>query len=180
MAHHAIDPDTGLEFNGFVYSDTDSVKYLGDLPGLDAYNKECRERAEKAGAISTDPQGVTHYMGEYESDGTYDRFITLGAKKYAAEKHGEIEITISGVGKKEGAKELGCLENMHEGFTFYDAGGLEAVYNDKPYGDYRVDGRRIRIGTNNHSLTLCFEYLEIFNNLYYNNDAADPAPDPGI
>ena len=135
-------------------------------------------------------------MGEYESEGTYDRFITLGAKKYAAEKHGEIEITISGVGKKEGAKELGRLENMHEGFTFYDAGGLEAVYNDKPYGEYRIDDRRIRIGTNvclkpsTYTIGLAQDYkriledpeiyLEIFNNLYYNNGAADPAPDPGI
>ena len=196
MAHHAIDPDTGLEFNGFVYSDTDSVKYLGDLPGLDAYNKECRERAEKAGGISTDQQGVTHYMGEYESEGTYDRFITLGAKKYAAEKNGKIEITISGVAKKEGAEELGCLENMHEGFTFYKAGGLEAVYNDKPYGEYRIDGRRLTIGTNvclkpsTYTIGLAQDYkriledpevyLEIFNNFYYNNGMEDPAPDPGI
>lgn len=183
MAHHAVDPETGERFNGFVYSDTDSVKYLGYLPELDEYNAECRRRAEEAGAVATDPSGRVHYMGEYEAEGTYDRFITLGAKKYAAEKNGKIEITISGVNKKLGAEELGSLENMHTGFTFYDAGGLEAVYNDRKYGIVKVDGRRLRVGKNvclkpsTYTIGIAEDYrrilnnpelvLEIFNDLVY-------------
>ena len=183
MAHHAVDPATGLEFNGFVYSDTDSVKYLGTLPGLEAYNKEARRRAEEVGAVADDPSGKRHYMGEYESEGCYDRFVTLGAKKYAAEKNGKLEITISGVDKSAGAVELGSLENMYVGFRFEKAGGLEAVYNDEPYGDYHVDGHRLRIGTNvclkpsTYTIGISEEYrrilmdpelyLEIFNPMVY-------------
>jgi len=148
MAHHAIDPDTGLEFNGFVYSDTDSVKYIGELQGLDEYNAETRNRALDNDAWAKDPSGKIHYMGVYESEGTYDRFVTLGAKKYAYEQDGKLHITIAGVNKKLGAAELGTIENMHEGFTFHDAGGLEAIYNDLPYGDMNIDGHRLRIGRN--------------------------------
>lgn len=183
MAHNALDPVTGLRFNGFLYSDTDSVKYLGELPELEEYNQWCRKRAEEAGAVATDPNGVVHYMGEYESEGSYDRFITLGAKKYAAIKNGKLEITIAGVNKKEGAKELGCLENMHTGFTFTKAGGLEAIYNDKELGWYPIDGRTISIGKNvclkDSSYTIGIGkdfarilktpelYLEIFNDKVY-------------
>ena len=183
MAHNALDPETGLRFNGFLYSDTDSVKYLGELPELDEYNQWCRQRAEEAGAVATDPNGVIHYMGEYESEGSYDKFITLGAKKYAAIKNGKLEITIAGVNKKEGAKELGCLENMHVGFTFHDAGSLEAIYNDKELGWYPIDGRTISIGKNvclkDSSYTIGIGkdfarilktpelYLEIFNDKVY-------------
>lgn len=148
MAHHAIDPDTGLEFNGFVYSDTDSVKYIGELQGLDEYNEETKLRALDNDAWAKDPAGKVHYMGVYESEGTYDRFVTLGAKKYAYEQDGKLHITIAGVNKKLGAAELGSIENMHEGFTFREAGGLEAIYNDMPYGDVTIDGHRLRIGRN--------------------------------
>ena len=162
MAHNAVDPETGERFNGFVYTDTDSVVYLGIIPELDEYNAAWRQKAENAGytyaddagnehfvnCTAVDPKGKTHYMGEYEPDGHYDRFITLGAKKYAGEHDGEIEITISGVNKKLGAEELGCLENMRVDFKFEKAGGLEAVYNDLPYGSVTVDGHRLRIGTN--------------------------------
>ena len=170
MAHHAVDPETGEIFNGFVYSDTDSVKYIGMLPDLEQYNEVSRRRALEAGAVATDPSGRVHYMGEYESEGTYDRFVTLGAKKYAAEKNGKLEITISGVNKKKGAEELGCLENMRTGFTFYDSGGLEAVYNDRRYGFVDVDGRRLQIGKNvclkpsTYTIGIAEDYRRILNN----------------
>ena len=44
-------------------------------------------------------------------------------------------VTVSGVNKKLGGAELdkhGGLEAFTEGFTFIDAGGTEAVYNDNP------------------------------------------------
>lgn len=163
MAHNAVDPDTGDRFNGFVYTDTDSVVYLGVIPELDAYNAAWRQRAENSGytyvdadgvehlvnCTAVDPKGRRHYMGEFEADGFYKRFKTMGAKKYAGvHEDGSLEITIAGVNKKAGAEEMRCLKRMEVGFTFKDAGGLEAVYNDLPYGSVNVDGHRLRIGTN--------------------------------
>ena len=37
---------------------------------------------------------------------------------------------------------------MKDGFTFQKAGGVELVYNDKPYGEYTVDGHKLEITEN--------------------------------
>lgn len=134
----------------FVYCDTDSVKSLNNYASaFDEYNKQRIADSTKNGAFAYDKNGNIHYMGVYELDGIYDRFITMGAKKYAYEKDNDIHITVSGVSKKEGAKELKTLENFVDGFTFSNAGGLESVYNDilEPYTIAR-DGRTLEITSN--------------------------------
>lgn len=140
-AHNAVDPKTGIHFNGFIYSDTDSVKYLGELPGLADYNRKRRRDSKKNGGTAKDPKGKTHYLGVYEEETGkkgYDAFVTLGAKKYAYVDKKGLHITLAGVGKIPGADELGSIENFKEGFTFTKAGGLEAVYNDTDYGRYFI------------------------------------------
>ena len=151
LAHNALDPETGMRFNGFLYADTDSVKYLGDLPELEQLNDERRIESWEHGAYADDPAGVRHYMGIFEPDGEYEEFKTLGAKKYAYREHGKLKITIAGVNKKLGAEELeeaGGLDSMYEGFTFQKAGGLESVYNDKPAGFYREGKHKVWISSN--------------------------------
>ena len=116
----------------FVYADTDSVKYIGSLD-YSEYNDRIRKRSEENNAFADDPQGTRHYMGVYEEDASYDEFITLGAKKYAYSQNGKIKVTCAGVVKKEGGEELqrrGGLQAFRPGFTFYDAGGTDALYND--------------------------------------------------
>lgn len=116
----------------FVYADTDSVKFIGPLD-YSEYNTRIRKRSTLNKAFADDPQGIRHYMGVYEEDAGYDRFITLGAKKYAYEQNGKVKVTCAGVNKKIGGEELqrrGGLEAFKPGFTFYDAGGTEALYND--------------------------------------------------
>ena len=44
--------------------------------------------------------GKSKPMGIFEIDGTYDRFKTLGAKRYMYEKGGEMGLTVSGLNKK--------------------------------------------------------------------------------
>lgn len=144
MAHNALDPETGIRFNGFVYSDTDSVKYLGTLPELKQYNAERRELSKENGACAKDPKGKWHYMGVYEDETGpegYEEFITLGAKKYAYRENGKLHLTLAGVGKIDGAEELekaGGLKAFRNGFTFHEAGGLEAIYNDDNFGKYHI------------------------------------------
>ena len=116
----------------FVYADTDSVKYIGELD-YSEYNNRIMERSISNGAYADDPAGVRHYMGIYEHDADYDTFKTLGAKKYAYVINGRCHVTVSGVSKKLGGEELeqaGGLEQFTPGFTFVLAGGTDAIYND--------------------------------------------------
>lgn len=159
--------------DGFVYCDTDSVKFLGDATGWEDYNAQRREDSTKSGATATDKNGKQYYMGIYDYEGTYDRFITMGAKKYAYEMGGKLGITIAGVGKKKGAIELGKLENFIEGFIFSDAGGLESVYNDHVTMAYCAEGHEIEITQNvflkpsTYTLGITAEYARILEHGKY-------------
>ena len=153
MAHH---PEKGVYF---VYADTDSVKYIGNID-WSSYNNDRISECQRTGALATDPQGITHYMGVYETEDDpetgycYYQFKTLGAKKYAYVKKpgGKTFVTISGVNKKKGGAELdrhGGLAAFREGFIFRDAGGTQSVYNDDPeVQEMQIDGHNLRITSN--------------------------------
>lgn len=118
----------------YVYDDTDSVKYIGEVDWT-AYNLERIKDSKRTGSFAKSPDGITHYMGVYEDEGCYDRFATLGAKKYVVEKNGKLTTTIAGVNKKKGGQELmdhGGIEAFTTDFTFVEAGGMESLYNDFP------------------------------------------------
>lgn len=128
------DPNFSGEIPLFCYCDTDSIKYTGFVDWTE-YNKQKIEECKISGAFATDPSGVTHYMGVFESedgnkDGySYYMFRSMGAKKYAyvidkvemweeeiklgdtVYKYrkvgkGRTHCTISGVNKALGGKEL--------------------------------------------------------------------------
>lgn len=152
----------------FVYCDTDSVKYIGDVD-FSKLNKEIQAQSERHKAYADDPAGNRHYLGVYEHDATYKRFCTLGAKKYAYEdQDGKLHITIAGV-SKGGAAELGKLENFKDGFVFHDSGGMEAVYNDQWGEPIVIDGHELSIPPNiylsngEYTLGLTLEYKRLFH-----------------
>lgn len=130
----------------FIYCDTDSVKYIGEVD-FTAYNKERIEECIKTGSFATDRKGKVHYMGVFESENNpvtgyaYLEFRTMGAKKYAyisdytsqkKEKlkigdteyeylsigKGACHVTVSGVNKKLGGAEL----DEHEGLNSFKEG----------------------------------------------------------
>ena len=162
----------------FVYCDTDSVKYIGEVDFTEL-NKEIQERSERHGAFADDPAGIRHYLGVYEHEGntdengrylpTYKRFCTLGAKKYAYEDEtGKLYITIAGV-SKSGAKEMKTLENFKEGFVFHESAGQEAIYNDEILEEpLEIDGHILPITPNiyiyqgEYTLGLTLEYKRLF------------------
>ena len=110
-------------------------------------------------------------MGVFEKEDTYSRFKTLGAKRYAYEfKNGKKGVTISGVNKSLGVRELwskGGLEAFNDGFIFRLAGGTESVYNDKVRQVIKLDGRdflltdNVCIKESQYTLGLTGEYLRI-------------------
>lgn len=150
LAHGDVDDPNAPQF---VYCDTDSVKYLGEI-NLDKFNAERIKDSKESGAYATDPSGITHYMGVYEKEHDMCEFRTMGAKKYVYREKPEDKLvcTIAGVSKNLGEKELeahGGITAFHEGFTFEKAGGLEAVYNDKPcISEYTAEGRTGKITSN--------------------------------
>ena len=143
----------------FVYCDTDSVKYTG-VVDWSSYNSVRIEECRISGSYATDPSGITHYMGVFETEDNpetgvaYRYFKTLGAKKYAyVEKEGEgVHCTIAGVNKKKGGSELdehGGLQAFEEEFVFRKAGGTKAVYNDNPPMDHvDIEGKMLSITSN--------------------------------
>lgn len=133
-----------------VYCDTDSVKLIGPFPELDKLNASLRRKAEQQLAYADDKNGIRHYIGIFEQDAHYDRFITQGAKRYAFEKNGKLGVTVAGVSTKVNEKtgipfaveELKSLENfkpdrfdddgnlIEKGMIWSLAGGTMSVYND--------------------------------------------------
>lgn len=167
----------------FLYCDTDSVKHLCDLPIL-------REMFEGDAYVAYDPAGNPHRMGVMERDAVYSEFVSLGAKKYAAryaegKKAGELEITVAGVNKEEGSKELeaaGGITAFKPGFVFR-SGGVDAYYNDYDCFSYIVDGHHLEVTRNValvegfYTLGLSKSYKELLETLREAREIINPFED---
>lgn len=175
LAHGDINDPNAPQF---VYCDTDSVKYLGEID-LTKFNNERIADSKKSGAYAIDPKGTVHYMGVYEKEHDMCEFRTMGAKKYVYRENPDDKLvcTIAGVSKNAGGKELeehGGIDAFHEGFTFEKAGGLEAVYNDNPeISGYEAEGRAVKITSNvclrpsTYTLGLTAEYKRLLTESRY-------------
>lgn len=165
---------------GFIYCDTDSCKYVGDID-WDKLNVERKKKSEQNKTYATDPNGKKHYMGLFEYEGEYKQFLTMGAKKYAyVDQDDKLHITIAGVNKKIGAIELkraGGLKAMKEGFVFKYAGGLEARYQDHPeVSEYITEDnvpipvtRNVSLVENTKTLDLTDEYRQLIYSIRRHN-----------
>lgn len=158
-----------------VYVDTDSCKYVGEA-NFTKYNREMLMLSKQNNATAKDSKGKEHYMGAFEDDGDYKKFVSLGAKKYAyVDQDDTLHLTVSGVNKKLGAEELqeaGGIEAFKEGFTFYKGGGTEAVYNDLAvneyimYNDIKIT-RNVCIKDSTYTLGITDEYRQLLEDLYF-------------
>ena len=98
----------------YVYSDTDSLKCLNmndHLEYIKAYNKSVGEKlARMIKHYKIDPallapktiENVVKPIGVWDSEGTYNRFKTLGAKRYMTEVNGKLSLTVAGLSKANG------------------------------------------------------------------------------
>lgn len=113
----------------YVYSDTDSVKYLNESDHgqffTDYYNRiiEKLKKALKYHGISEDEispanaEGVRKPMGVFTHEGVYKRFKTLGAKRYMYEDDDGISITVAGLGKTQGGQ---FVADQADPFEFFN------------------------------------------------------------
>ena len=142
-----------------VYTDTDSDKYLGDNheEDIEVLNNSIKEECEERGAF-IDYNGKRWYLGYFEKEETSEIFKTLGAKKYAGVKNGKLYITVAGVNKVNGAKqleEMGGLSRFEIGTIFsktkdgLNAGGTCSWFNDeKEMYSMTIDGSTFLTGSN--------------------------------
>lgn len=95
----------------YIYCDTDSIYYKNADKNehifensnkriIDQLQRACEHHGIDFEEVRpTDKKGKQHTIGLWTLDGQYDRFKTLGAKRYMIEKDGKINITVSGVNK---------------------------------------------------------------------------------
>lgn len=181
---HLEDLFNALGQDKVIYGDTDSGKAVDvDISKIDALNAKVMALADKRGAYC-DYNGTRYYMGvyEHENKAPIAKFKTLGAKKYVYEDEKGLHVTISGVNKKLGAKELGSIDNFVPGFIFKDAGGLTLYYNDVEQGIHQitVDGCTMTTASNigmvdsTYEIGITREYAELIGyNIYYDIDKSD-------
>ena len=109
-----------------LYCDTDSIFYKGHYDWTE-FNKRTDARLKAAMEYHeidfertrpADPDGVIHPLGQFTYEEKWDRFKSLGAKKYLEERDGKLYMTVAGVNK--GAVEClgGNMENFRAGFKF--------------------------------------------------------------
>ena len=150
-----------IELDDYViYCDTDSIK-LKEGYNKEVFTKYNKSVEEKIRFVSNilhipfekyapkDIYGKSHLLGIFESEGSYEEFITQGAKKYAVKQDGKIKITVAGVPKK-GAKALKSLKDFKDNFVFNfeDTGKNLLVYveNQSPFEliDYKGNKKIVK------------------------------------
>jgi len=136
----------------FIYCDTDSVKYTGDVD-FSPVNDPIIEACEDGGYKAQDKKGKVHYIAMFESEGTYCEFATRGAKKYAYIKDEKLTAVIAGVPNREDE------DHISGGQILAELGGLPAFladevvfanknkisYNDHIRETMEIDGHRLHI-----------------------------------
>lgn len=169
-----------------IYTDTDSVKYIGDHEEdfrivNDGWLADCDNNDIRP---YVDVNGKRTYLGVWEDDGRYDYFKTLGAKKYAFIKHGsnELNITVAGLNKKKGAEYLeqnGGINAFTIGTTVPKgkSGRTTSYYNDvtEPY-TITINGYTFTTASNiavveaSYTFGMSDDYLDYLFNLETNLD----------
>lgn len=116
----------------YVYSDTDSIKVLNPENHMDyinAYNENIWNKLSAAAEFHNLPiedfapftqKGIQKPIGVWDNEGVYDRFKTLGAKRYIVEKDGEVEITVAGLHKGKAVEYMKMISD--DPFTVFETG----------------------------------------------------------
>ena len=100
--------------NDYCYSDTDSIKIehgKNHIEFVKKYNKMVMWKLDQMCDFhGLDPEltrpknikGQKKQIGIWDNEGVYDRFKTLGAKRYLFEKDGDLHLTVAGLSKRNG------------------------------------------------------------------------------
>ena len=184
----------------YIYSDTDSIKGINSHKHMDyinKYNSIVKMKLEKACEYHKIPiedtkpktiKGIEKPLGVWDFDGHYDRFKTLGAKRYMTEANGEISITVAGLAKTHAVpymKKLSRIKNM-DIFDIFDedlyipgehTGKSIHTYNDVEFSSQLEDYlgniaivheySSIHLAPAEYSLSIDSNYLNLLKGVYF-------------
>lgn len=179
----------------YIYSDTDSIKILNPEKHFDyikRYNEEVKKKIERAAKFhKIDPSefsplnknGEEKTVGVWEYEGTYDRFKTIGAKRYIVQRGDNYFLTVAGVNKALARDYIvkTCddpLDGLHDGLCVPAeySGRLTLTYIDEPLsgeirdylgniGEYE-ELSSIHMEPSEYKLTLSEDYKMFLNVLF--------------
>lgn len=126
----------------WIYADTDSMKLTNPEKYrnfIDDYNKHCTEEVktclEHYGINYDDYIPSDMPIGVWDWEGYYDRFKTLGAKRYAFVRNGNFGYTVSGLPKAKKASQVQSIERKGK----EKKNALDWILYDNPDGMYGMD-----------------------------------------
>lgn len=183
----------------YIYADTDSIKHINNQAHQDfikQYNELCewklRRMCDHYGLKYEDVllpktiKGIEKPLGVWDHDAHYDKFKTLGAKRYMVYEDGQLNITVSGVNKKFAVPYLidkvgvdGAFEAFEEGLIIPEdaTGKMTHYYIDKLYEgdliDYQgnhyhyISPSAIYLEKASYSFDINQQYMEFLKGLWY-------------
>lgn len=184
--------------NDYIYSDTDSIKVLNyekHKPYVDAYNKNVLMKLYKmCDELDFDPsllkpktiKGESKPLGIWEFEGNYNRFKTLGAKRYLVQESESYTLTVAGLSKANGIE---YIKNVCENYSdkifnmFNDelyipsdkTGKMTHTYldNEQSFNVIDYNGKEkiehslssVHLGACDFTLSISKQYLQFLSNL---------------
>lgn len=147
-----------------IYSDTDSIKILNTAPGLYEYFEQYNDIVTKRNKdicyrFDLDPN-IYADLGIFDCEGTYEKFKTLGAKRYIYTKNGKTEAVIAGLPKK--ATDLFIAENGADALYDKFAPGMWFELACKNAHKYSGETSANIAGEIMHELGSCYIYPTSF------------------
>ena len=143
-----------VEFNkDYIYADTDSIKCVNiedNKEYIDKYNRLCEAKLQAmcrhynidyADLLPKTIKGETKPLGVWDFEGTYDRFKTLGAKRYMVQEDNKLSITVSGVNKKTAVPYLLDNNTIDECFDLFTEGLVIPAENTGKLTHYYIDNK---------------------------------------
>ena len=153
----------------YIYADTDSVKFVNKekhMEYFNNYNLKIKNKIIKAlktlgledyKAHPKTIKGEEKWLGVWDFDGHYDKFKTLGAKRYMVQHDGIINITVSGLNKKVAVPYI--LKESGVSFEKQSNGNCKFTQvNTKPAFDYFDDGMYIPKGKTGKNIHTYIDY----------------------
>ena len=150
--------------NDYVYSDTDSLKltnYEKYIPYVKWFDGQIVNKMtamckyydfEESLLHPKTKDGVVKTLGVWDFEGTYERFKTLGAKRYLSEKKGKLQLTVAGLSKQNG---VGYLKELAGG----DNAKVFDLFSDSLHVPADNTGKMTHTYIDNEMAVECTDYL---------------------
>ena len=148
----------------YVYSDTDSIKALNyskhekyvnhyNSAVLTKLRKMCDELGfDKDLLTPKTVKGEVKPLGIWEFEGNYDRFKTLGAKRYLVQEGGKYSLTVAGLSKANGMQ---YIQEVCEN----DSEKIFNMFNNELYIPSNKTGKMTHTYLDNEQSNLVTDYL---------------------